>query len=190
MPSVTVGEWQGEGAGAVRGAGPRGRPRPISRRPLAVARSRLYHQKMDDEAAPRPVLVFLVRALVAFVAACAVGLVLYWADADLFAVYAYGAFGFFTFVQVLVSIPAALLARPARVKALVVVSPVLVFVPIAIVVGLVAGRGGAGASPFLGGAAVLAAVAVAQLCAAVAAWLLREAFRAWRVRSALAEGEF
>ena len=134
---------------------------------------------MDDEAAPRPVLVFLVRALVAFVAACAVGLVLYWADADLFAVYAYGAFGFFTFVQVLVSIPAALLARPARVKALVVVSPVLVFVPIAIVVGLVAGRGGAGASPFL-----------AQLCAAVAAWLLREAFRAWRVRSALAEGEF
>ena len=48
---------------------------------------------MDDEAAPRPVLVFLVRALVAFVAACAVGLVLYWADADLFAVYAYGAFG-------------------------------------------------------------------------------------------------
>ena len=104
--------------------------------------------------------------------------------------YAYGAFGFFTFVQVLVSIPAALLARPARVKALVVVSPVLVFVPIAIVVGLVAGRGGAGASPFLGGAAVLAAVVVAQLCAAVAAWLLREAFRAWRVRCALAEGEF
>lgn len=167
-----------------------GAPALVSRRPLAVARSRLYDQKMDDEAAPRPVLVFLVRALVAFVAACAVGLVLYWADADLFAVYAYGAFGFFTFVQVLVSIPAALLARPARVKALVVVSPVLVFVPIAIVVGLVAGRGGAGASPFLGGAAVLAAVAVAQLCAAVAAWLLREAFRAWRVRSALAEGEF
>ena len=95
---------------------------------------------MDDEAAPRPVLVFLVRALVAFVAACAVGLVLYWADADLFAVYAYGAFGFFTFVQVLVSIPAALLARPARVKALVVVSPVLVFVPIAIEVGLAEGE--------------------------------------------------
>ena len=141
---------------------------------------------MDDEAALRPVLVFLVRALVAFVAACAVGLVLYWADADLFAVYAYGAFGFFTFVQVLVSIPSALLARPTRVKALVVVSPVLAFVPIAIVVGLVAGRGGAGASPALGGAAVV----VAQLCAAVSAWLLREAFRAWRVRSALAEGEF
>ena len=141
---------------------------------------------MDDEAALRPVLVFLVRALAAFVAACAVGFVLYWADADLFAVYAYGAFGFFTFMQVLVSIPSALLARPTRVKALVVVSPVLAFVPIAIVVGLVAGRGGAGASPALGGAAVV----VAQLCAAVAAWLLREAFRAWRVRSTLAEGEF
>ena len=74
--------------------------------------------------------------------------------------------------------------------AAVVVSPVLAFVPIAIVVGLVAGRGGAEASPALGGAAVLAAVVVAQLCAAVSAWLLREAFRAWRVRSALAEGEF
>ena len=145
---------------------------------------------MDDEAAPRPVLVFLVRALVAFVAACAVGLVVYWADADLFAVYAYGAFGFFTFMQVLVSIPSALLARPTRVKALVVVSPVLAFVPVAVVVGLVAGRGGVGASPVPGGTAVLAVVVVAQLCAAVAAWLLREAFRAWRVRSTLAEGEF
>ena len=145
---------------------------------------------MDDEAAPRPVLVFLVRALVAFLAACVGGLVLYWADADLFAVYAYGTFGFFTFVQVLVSIPSALLARPTRVKALVVVSPVLAFVPVAVVVGLVAGRGGVGASPVPGGAAVLAVVVVAQLCAAVAAWLLREAFRAWRVRSTLAEGEF